>query len=69
MPELKLLESRLAPGALIASGDINLDSMMKYLQQVRDPANGHISAPPAAAVARPKSRVGRVRGRETAPTR
>ena len=43
LPVLKLLESRLAPGALIAGDDTSLDSMMNYLQYVRDPANGYIS--------------------------
>lgn len=43
LPLLRLLESRLAIGALIVADDINLPSLNGYLEYVRDPANGYIS--------------------------
>ena len=43
LPVLKLLEPRLAPGALVAGDDINQASMGDYLHYVRDPANGYVS--------------------------
>jgi predicted O-methyltransferase YrrM len=43
LPVLRLLEPRLAPGALVVADDINLSSMGDYLRYVRDPANGYVS--------------------------
>jgi predicted O-methyltransferase YrrM len=43
LPVLKLLEPRLADGALVIGDDINLPSMADYLDYVRDPANGYVS--------------------------
>ena len=44
LPLLRSLESRLASGALIVADDINLPSLSGYLEYVRDPANGYVSA-------------------------
>jgi predicted O-methyltransferase YrrM len=44
LPLLRSLESRLASGALIVADDINLSSLSGYLEYVRDPANGYVSA-------------------------
>jgi predicted O-methyltransferase YrrM len=43
LPVLRLLEPRLAPGAVVAADDINLPSVAGYLRYVRDPANGYVS--------------------------
>jgi predicted O-methyltransferase YrrM len=43
LPVLRLLEPRLAPGALVVADDITLPSMADYLDYVRDPANGYVS--------------------------
>jgi predicted O-methyltransferase YrrM len=43
LPVLRLLEPRLASGALIVADDINLPAMANYLNYVRDPTNGYIS--------------------------
>jgi predicted O-methyltransferase YrrM len=43
LPVLRLLEPRLAPGALVVADDIDLPSMADYLAYVRDPANGYVS--------------------------
>jgi predicted O-methyltransferase YrrM len=43
LPVLKLIEPRLAEGALVVGDDINLPSMADYLNYVRDPANGYVS--------------------------
>jgi len=43
LPVLRLLEPRLAPGALIAADDIDQPAMAGYLQYVRDPGNGYVS--------------------------
>jgi predicted O-methyltransferase YrrM len=43
LPVLRLLEPRLASGALVVADDINLPAMADYLNYVRDPANGYIS--------------------------
>jgi predicted O-methyltransferase YrrM len=43
LPVLKLLEPRLASGALVVGDDINLPSMTDYLNYVRDPVNGYVS--------------------------
>jgi len=40
---LRLLEPRLAPGALVAADDNNLASMTGYLGYVRDPASGYVT--------------------------
>ncbi|GAA3438113.1 O-methyltransferase [Kutzneria kofuensis] len=42
LPVLRLLEPRLAPGALVVADDITLPSMRHYLDHVRDPANGYL---------------------------
>jgi predicted O-methyltransferase YrrM len=44
LPVLRLLEPRLAPGALIVGDDINQSSMASYLHYVRDPTNGYVSS-------------------------
>ena len=44
LPLLRSLESRLASGALIIADDINLSSLRGYLEYVRDPAHGYVSA-------------------------
>jgi predicted O-methyltransferase YrrM len=43
LPVLRLLEDKLAPGALVLADDITLPSMKTYLDYVRDPANGYVS--------------------------
>jgi predicted O-methyltransferase YrrM len=43
LPVLRLLEPRLAPGALVVADDIDQASMSDYLAYVRDPANGYVS--------------------------
>src|SRR5580658_61785 len=43
LPVLRSLESRLTSGALIVADDINLPSLIAYLEYVRHPANGYIS--------------------------
>jgi len=43
LPILRLLEPRLAPGALVVADDITLPSMAGYLGYVRDPASGYVS--------------------------
>jgi predicted O-methyltransferase YrrM len=43
LPVLKLLEPRLAPGALVIGDDNTMASMGDYLDYVRDPANGYVS--------------------------
>ena len=45
LPVLRLLEPKLAPGAVVAADDIALASMAEYLSYVRDPANGYVSVP------------------------
>ena len=42
VPVLRLLEPKLAPGALVVADDITLSSMRPYLEHVRDPANGYL---------------------------
>ncbi|MBC3839654.1 methyltransferase [Streptacidiphilus sp. 4-A2] len=44
LPVLRLLEPRLAPGALVVADDITMPSMAPYLAYVRDPANGYVNA-------------------------
>jgi predicted O-methyltransferase YrrM len=43
LPVLRVLERRLAPGALVAADDITLASLGEYLAYVRDAANGYVS--------------------------
>ena len=43
LPVLKLLEPRLAAGALVVGDDSSFPSMTDYLNYVRDPANGYVS--------------------------
>ena len=45
LPVLRLLETRLAPGALVVADDIEFPAMAGYLAFVRDPANGYVSVP------------------------
>jgi predicted O-methyltransferase YrrM len=43
LPVLRLLEPRLAPGALVIGDDTTFPDMAGYLDYVRDPANGYVS--------------------------
>jgi predicted O-methyltransferase YrrM len=43
VPVLRLLEPKLAPGALVAADDTTQTSMAGYLDYVRDPANGYVT--------------------------
>jgi predicted O-methyltransferase YrrM len=43
LPVLRLLEPKLAPGALVAADDTDHAGMADNLQYVRDPANGYVS--------------------------
>ncbi len=43
LPVLRLLEPRLAPGALVVADDITFESMAEYLDYVRDPAHGYVT--------------------------
>jgi predicted O-methyltransferase YrrM len=43
LPVLRLLEPRLASGALVVADDINLPAMADYLNYVRDRTNGYVS--------------------------
>ena len=43
LPVLRLLEPKLAPGALVAADDTTFTTMADYLKYVRDPANGYVS--------------------------
>jgi len=43
LPVLRLLEPRLAPGALVIGDDSSFTSVQPYLDHVRDPANGYLS--------------------------
>jgi predicted O-methyltransferase YrrM len=45
LPVLRLLEPRLAPGALVAADDITHAGMAGYLRYVRDPGNGYVTVP------------------------
>ncbi|ALG08905.1 O-methyltransferase [Kibdelosporangium phytohabitans] len=40
---LRLLEPKLAPGALVVADDITFPTMADHLAYVRDPANGYVS--------------------------
>jgi predicted O-methyltransferase YrrM len=43
LPVLRLLEPKLAPGALVAADDIGFASMTDYLDYVRESANGYVT--------------------------
>jgi predicted O-methyltransferase YrrM len=43
LPVTKLLESRLAAGALIIADNTSMDDTRPYLDHVRDPGNGYVS--------------------------
>jgi len=43
LPVLRLLEPKLAPGALVAADDSTHTTLADYLEYVRDPANGYVS--------------------------
>jgi len=43
LPVLRMLEPRLAPGALVAADDITHASMAGYLDYIRDPASGYVT--------------------------
>lgn len=43
LPVLRLLEPKLAPGALVAADDNANPGMADYLRYIRDPANGYVT--------------------------
>jgi predicted O-methyltransferase YrrM len=43
LPVLRLLEPRLAPGAIVAADDVSHAGLGEYLGYVRDPANGYVT--------------------------
>jgi predicted O-methyltransferase YrrM len=43
LPVLRLLEPRLAPGAVVAADDVTHAGLGEYLGYVRDPASGYVS--------------------------
>jgi predicted O-methyltransferase YrrM len=43
LPVLRLLEPKLAPGAVVAADDITNPGMTDYLAYIRDPANGYVT--------------------------
>ena len=43
LPVLRLLEPKLAPGALVAADDITHAGMAPYIEFIRDPASGYVS--------------------------
>ena len=43
LPVLRLLEPKLAPGAVVAADDIINPGMTDYLAYIRDPANGYVT--------------------------
>ncbi|GAA0957781.1 class I SAM-dependent methyltransferase [Kribbella koreensis] len=43
LPVLRLLEDRLAPGALVVADDITFTTMSDYLTYVRTPTNGYVT--------------------------
>ena len=43
LPFLRLIEDRLAPGALVIGDDSTFGSMSDYVAYVRDPSNGYVS--------------------------
>jgi predicted O-methyltransferase YrrM len=42
LPVLRLLQDRLAPGALVLADDTEMASVQPYLEHVRDPASGYV---------------------------
>ncbi len=45
LPVIKILEPKLAPGALVVGDNVNLDPSHAYLTYVRAPENGYVSTP------------------------
>ncbi|MFI5709521.1 O-methyltransferase [Kribbella sp. NPDC051620] len=43
LPVLRLLEDRLAPGALVVADDSSFPSMSDYLAYIRNPTNGYVT--------------------------
>jgi predicted O-methyltransferase YrrM len=43
LPVLRLLEPKLAPGALVAADDSTFPALADYLKYVRDPVNGYVT--------------------------
>jgi predicted O-methyltransferase YrrM len=43
LPVLRVLEPKLAPGALVAADDTTHASLADYLSHIRDPANGYVT--------------------------
>jgi predicted O-methyltransferase YrrM len=43
LPVLRLLEPKLAPGAIVAADDITHATLAEYLAYVRDPVNGYVT--------------------------
>jgi predicted O-methyltransferase YrrM len=43
LPVLRMLEPKLAPGALVTADDNGYASMAGYLQYAREPGNGYVS--------------------------
>ena len=43
LPVIKLLEPRLAPGALVVADNTNMPDTQPYLDYVREPSNGYVS--------------------------
>jgi predicted O-methyltransferase YrrM len=43
LPVLRLLEPKLAPGAVVAADDITNPGMTDYLGYIREPANGYVT--------------------------
>jgi predicted O-methyltransferase YrrM len=43
LPVLRMLEPKLAPGALVTADDNDHPGMARYLQYVREPGNGYVS--------------------------
>jgi predicted O-methyltransferase YrrM len=43
LPVLRMLEDKLAPGAIVVADDVTFESMGSHLDYVRDPANGYVS--------------------------
>ncbi|MGH3725094.1 MAG: O-methyltransferase [Mycobacterium sp.] len=45
LPILKILEDKLAPGALVIADNVGFESSKPYLEYVRSPGNGYVSVP------------------------
>jgi predicted O-methyltransferase YrrM len=43
LPVIRLLEPRLAPGAMVVANDGKLASAAAYLRYVREPASGYVT--------------------------